>query len=221
MTTHLGTLGFNTLLALTMVVVPHIAAAQGAPVRTRVSFAPGIAFDRADTGPSISGALTVDLSSRLALEGTGAFVGRGSGADAFSLQAGLLAHLLTGDGRVVPFVAGGAGLYRASFDLGAQRFFGGGQYGPGASLCGGTGVCPYGGMPAFYGRRLRSVNAPLAGGQWPSRTFTDPAFHLGVGARVALAPHVFVRPEFRGLFVAADGDVQSLGIASVAFGYQF
>jgi opacity protein-like surface antigen len=64
------------------------------------------------------------------------------------------------------------------------------------------------------------VTAAGADGRW-TRTFTDPAFHLGGGVRINVTPHVFIRPELRGLFVTADDDVQSLGAVSVGFGYRF
>jgi hypothetical protein len=211
---------FASVLAL--VTAPAVSTAQETGVRTALSLVPGAVFNTADAGPSVGGAVTFDLSPWLALEGIGSYVDRGSGANALTIRGGVLANLLNGDRRAVPFVTAGAGLYRASFDLAAQRFFGGaGPFGPGASVCGGTGACPYGNLPAFYARRLGAVVAPSQGSAWPTRTFTDPAFHLGVGARLHLTSHVFVRPEFSGLFIAANRDVQSLGMTSVAFGYRF
>ena len=205
-----------------LVAAASAAAGQEPGLRTGVAVVPGAAFDSADTGPSVGGAITVDLSPRFALEINGTFADRGAGADALSVQAGLLANLSSGDVRVQPFIAAGGGFYRASFDLTAQRFFGGmtGPFGPGVTPCGGTGVCPYGSVPAFYGRRMGLVTAAGADGRWTT-TFTDPAFHLGGGVRINVTPHVFIRPELRGLFVAADDDVQSLGAVSVGFGYRF
>ena len=215
----------RTFLALAsliaVVTMPAAAAAQETGVRAALSVIPGAVFDSADTGPSIGGAVTFDLSPWIALEGAGALADRGAGANALTIQGGVLANLLDGNRRTVPFVAAGAGIYRASFDLSAPRYFGAGPFGPGTSVCGGTGVCPYGSMPAFYGRRLGTVVAPSAGGPWLTRTFTDPAFHLGVGARLRLTPHLVVRPEMRGLFVVADRDVQSLGVLSLALSYRF
>jgi hypothetical protein len=208
---------------LAVVAAPHVAAAQEVGIRTALSIVPGAVFDSADTGPSIGAAITLDLSPRIAFEGAGTYVNRGSGLDALNIQAGLLANLANVNGRVVPFVAGGAGVYRASLDLGVPRFFGGagGQFGPGTSLCGGTGVCPYGHVPEFYARRLGALTAPSVVDGWPTRTFTDPAFHLGTGVRLYATRQVFVRPELRGLFVVGDGRVQSLATASVALGYAF
>ena len=204
------------------IAAPRIVAAQEAGIRTALSIVPGAVFNTADAGPSVGGSITVDVSPRFALEGMGSYVDRGSGAHALTVQGGVLANLVNGDRRAVPFITAGAGVYFASFDLAAQRFFGGaGPFGPGMSVCAGTGECPYGNLPAFYGRRLGAVVAPLQGNKWPTRTFTDPAFHLGVGARLHVTPHVFVRPEFSGLFVAANRHVQSLGVTSVAFGYRF
>ena len=217
----------NTSLILMFATCALVAASSGAEgqepaVRTGLAIVPGAAFDSSDTGPSVGGAITVDLSPRFALEVNGTFADRGAGADALSVQAGLLANLISGDVRVQPFIAAGGGFYRASFDPTARRFFGGmtGPFGPGMSPCGGTGDCPYGNVPAFYGRRMGPVAAAGADGTW-TRTFTDPAFHLGGGVRINVTPHMFIRPELRGLFVAADDEVQSLGALSVGFGYRF
>lgn len=203
--------------------MPSISAGQEPAVRTSVAVAGGAAFDSRDTGPSLGGTITLDLSSRFAVEGSGAYLGRGPGADAFSLQAGLLANLAPRSAQIIPFIAAGAGIYRASFDLAAERFFGGAgaQFGPGMALCAGTGVCPYGNMPAFYGRRLGAVSTPAAGAAWPTRTFTDPAFHMAAGARIPVTTHVLIRPEIRGLFVVANSTVHSIGALSVGLGYEF
>jgi hypothetical protein len=216
---RLAIIGFVSAFAFA---VPHLVAAQDAG-RASLWAAPGAAFSGADAGPSVGGALTIGLSPWIAVEGTGVFLNRGSGANGFNLQAAILANLLNKTHRVVPYITGGVGMYRASLDLGAPRFFGGraGQFGPGTALCGGTGVCPYGEIPAFYARRLGIVTVPPAGAGWPTRAFTDPAFHVGAGTRIEVAPRLFLRPELRGLFVVGDGDVHSLGAASVAFGYRF
>lgn len=212
-----------TLVTCAVVAAASVASGQEVGVRTGVAVVPGAAFDSANTGPSIGGAITVELSSRFAVEGSGTYVDRGAGATALNVQAGVVANLITSNERVLPFIAAGAGVYRASFDLAAQRFFGGtgAQFGAGSSLCGGTAMCPYGNMPTFYGRRLGAMNTPGIGGTWPTRTFTDPAVHLGGGVRINLTPNVFIRPEVRGLFVVADNAVESLGAVSAAFGYRF
>lgn len=213
----------HLLPMLVVVAAPHVVAAQETGIQTGLSLVPGAVFDSADTGPSIGGAITLDVSPWIAFEGAGTYVDRGSGVHALDIQAGVLANLANVNGRVVPFIAGGAGVYSASIDLGAERFFGwtGGQFGPGVSLCDGTGVCPYGHIPQFYARRLGAVTAPISVNGWPTRTFTDPAFHLGTGVRWYATPQVFIRPEFRGLFVVGDRRVQSLGSASIAVGYRF
>jgi universal stress protein family protein len=47
------------------------------------------------------------------------------------------------------------------------------------------------------------------------------AVHLGSGVRVNVTPTMFIRPEVQELFVVADNGVESLGVASAAFGYRF
>jgi hypothetical protein len=76
-------------------------------------------------------------------------------------------------------------------------------------------------MPEFYARRLGALTASNVVNGWPTRTFTDPAIHLGTGVRLYATRQVFVRPELRGLFVVGDGRVQSLAAVSVALGYAF
>lgn len=77
-------------------------------------------------------------SLKLVFATYGTFADRGAGADALSVQAGLLANLISGDVRVQPFIAAGGGFYRASFDLTAQRFFGGmtAPFDPDVTPCG-------------------------------------------------------------------------------------
>lgn len=214
---------FHLLPMLAVAAAPHVVAAQETDIQTGLSLVSGAVFDSADTGPSIGGAITLDISRWIAFEGAGTYVNRGDGIDVLNIQGGALANLANVNGRIIPFIAGGVGVYRATVDLGVQRFFGGagGQFGPGASLCGGTGVCPYGHLPQFYARRLGAMAAPITVSGWPTRTFTDPAFHVGTGVRWYPTPQVFVRPEFRGLFVVGNGRVQSLGSASCGVGYRF
>ena len=200
------------------------AAAQAAPSEHHAAFAvvPGFVSGNSQTGASIGGTVSVDVARWATIEGNGSYLDRGGGADAVALHLSLLAALPTTGRRVSPYVVGGAGIYRASFDLGAPRFFGGlGQYGPGVSLCGGTGACPYGQMPGFYGRRLGAVIIPVGNAGFGTRTFTDPAFSAGAGARVELASHLFLRPEARALFVRGGGLTHTLGTFSCAFGYRF
>ena len=77
--------------------------------------------DYDDILPSVN--LAFDLTDRVSVEADGAYLGRG-GSDGLSANASLLVNLAAGDRGTVPYVAVGAGLYRASFDLDHDRFFG-------------------------------------------------------------------------------------------------
>lgn len=216
------------LLALLAALVAAPVAAQTATPATdahRVSIwiGPSVVSGASDTGPAVSGSVGIELSRWAALEGAGTYFDRGAATDALGLHASLLVNLKPDARRVLPYAAAGVGIYRASFDLDAPSYFGGmgGQFGPGTSFCGGTGDCPYGQMPAFYGRRLGGVMTPASGARFGTRTFTDPAASMGAGARIDVTSHVFVRPDARLLFVFGDGQTETLGTVSIAFGYRF
>lgn len=131
----------------------------------------------------------------------------------------------------MPYLAGGGGVYRASFDLDDPRYPGrfgqqmGPQFGPGmmfdpAAFGAGDGVCPCGELPQFYARRLGSLVVP-ASGVWGVRTFADPAVSFGGGARLELTERLFLRPDARVLVVAAAGDTYTLGLVTIQVGYRF
>jgi hypothetical protein len=193
------------------------------PVRAQITVVPGILSGASETGPSIGGLVSVDVTSWGTVEAATTYYDRGTGAHAFALHGSLLVNLRIPSERVLPYVAAGAGMYRASFHLGTQRFFGGRgmQYGPGTTLCNGTGECPYGSMPRFYGRRLGAFTVPAQGAGFGTRTFTDPAVSLGGGLRIAVASHVFVRPDVRVLLVHGGGVTETYGAFSLAVGYRF
>ncbi|HEY5545709.1 MAG TPA: hypothetical protein VIK50_06605 [Gemmatimonadaceae bacterium] len=81
----------------------------------------GLAAGMHGTGPVLGGAVTFDW---FAVEGSGTYLNRGSGADAFGAHASLLANVTPSGRRSVPYFNIGGGAYRASFDLDDRRFFG-------------------------------------------------------------------------------------------------
>lgn len=105
---------FHLLPLLAAVAAPHVVAAQEPGIQTGVSLVPGAVFDSTDAGPSIGGAVTVDVSRWMAFEGAMTYVNRGDGIDAFNIQAGILGNLANVNGRMTPFITGGVGIYRAS-----------------------------------------------------------------------------------------------------------
>ena len=224
---------------------PPAAFAQPEP-RTTISVTAGAASGSSDTGVALGGSVLFDATERLAVEGAAAYLGRGKGADAFTLGGSLLVNLLPSSQPTVPYVAIGGGLYRASFDLANPRFLGpaGSQFVPGNTICAspgvgfgrgpgmgfgaGTGTCPatatgywgVGAMPNFYARRLGPLAFP-SGGMWERANFTDPALSVGGGVRFNLTDRVTVRPDARALVVFGDGRTHTLGVFGVNLGYRF
>lgn len=224
---------------------PSAVYAQSGP-RAAVSAMAGVAAGSSDTGAALGGSVLFDLTEYFALEGEGAYLGRGDGADAFTVGGRLLVNLRPATARAVPYVAAGGGLYHASFDLANPRFLGpaGTQFaaatticpapgsgfgrGPGAGFGPGTGTCPataagywgVGALPVFYARRLGPLAFP-AGAAWETVDFTDPALSIGGGLRFHLTERVMVRPDARALVIFGDGETHTLGVFGVSVGYRF
>lgn len=218
---------FKGALAAAFVLTGTMAGAQQ-PVVSTVSnhpvsaeFRAGIAADRADTGAAIGGAVIVGLFDRVAVEGTGAYLGRGSGARAFALTGGLLFDLLEAQ-KVVPYVAVGGGWYHSSLDLGAARFFGNVNLPVGMPVCGGgfgPGSCGYGQVPQYYRARLGNLFVPQ-NRAWSTVTFDDPAVHVGGGVRIDLTRRVYLRPDARAIIVFGNGTRETVGLFTLAVGFR-
>ena len=207
-----------------------------------IAFLGGGAATTSTAGPLAGATVVYDINERWSVEGQGAWLGRGSGADAFSLTGSVLVNLLPLGRRVVPYAAAGGGMYRASFDLGHARLMGAiaGSFGPGSAFCPspgagymrgpgsgfgdctvpGAGFWGVGEMPGFYGRRLGMVMVP-AGGVWGRRSFTDPAVSFGGGVRLNLASHLELRPDARATVVLDGGSSYTVGVFGVNLGYRF
>ncbi len=158
------------------------AAAQTAPAvdgrDSSVAVVGGLASGgNLGSGAALGGSFTFGLTDHLAIEGTAAYLDRGAGARGLSLNLGLLVNLLPSDRRAVPYLALGGGAYRASFDLGAGRFFGmmGSQYPAGTQMVPLEGTPGYGMMgagyygPAEWAGHMWNVSTQ---GPWPGPTFT-------------------------------------------------
>lgn len=174
-------------------------------------------------GAALGGTVVRDLGSRLAIEGSGAYLGHGMGSSALALSANLLVQLRSRNEKVVPYVALGGGLYRTSFDMGDGRSgsmggmmnYGMMNWGP-ASTWPNSGVA----MPMFYANRLaRRMDWQARG--FGRESFNDPALNVGAGLRIDLGSRLFLRPDVRALVVTADGDTHTVGIFTVNFGYGF
>ena len=98
------------------------ASAQPAPAYdwsrgTTISGFGGFGGDATGTGSLFGGSVGWDLSPRVAIEGTGAWMQFDADADTFT--AALKARVnIVGPRRAVPFISAGIGLHHASFEMG-------------------------------------------------------------------------------------------------------
>ena len=98
--------------------------ARVATGQSLVSASGGLSAARSGNGASVGAAFTLALNERVAIETSGTYLDRGAGADALHVGADLIVNLLPSSNRMLPYAALGAGMYRAKFDLDAERFFG-------------------------------------------------------------------------------------------------
>ena len=109
------------------------------------------------------GRLGVDASSG-EIEGVAAWLAQRKGTEAFAADLKLLISL-TRPAGIVPYVGGGAGLYRGTFEPARVA------------------------MPAFYQRRDEDP------ARTRSISFTDPSVVIAAGAHLFVSRHFSIRPE--------------------------
>lgn len=184
--------------------------------------------------------MTFNLTDRIALEGNGLFSMAHGGMDAQSVTGNLLFNLLPAreTERVVPYVAGGLGLYRAAFDMDEMGFANFMSQNPGYSNMmslpgGGFGMMQGGSstyvagspvftpatMPRFYANRM-GVLTPT-NGRFGMRSFTDPAVSFGGGVQIRAGRHLVVRPDARVIVAIANGGQRAVGVVTMGLGYGF
>lgn len=177
------------------VMAPGRATAQDrppAPERgTHLDGFVGVGTTDVHTGAVLSGIVGWRVVSGAAAEVRATWLARGTGASAFHADVGGMFNVLNRE-RVRPFVGGGFGLYRASFDSSASR------------------------MSGFYRARL---GAGVVGNQ--SQTFVDPAFRLSAGVDWRVHTRLSIRPEVSGVFVRRGGRGESIAIVGCRLGYRF
>ena len=165
--------------------------APGSERGTELDGLVGAGSTDAHTGPFAAGIAAWRFTSRVGAEARGAWLARGSGADAFAADIG--GTFTPARWRnLAPYVGGGGGLYRATFDSASAP------------------------MSTFYRRRLVQ---PLTAGQ--QHSFTDPAFRLSAGVDWRFSGRLSLRPEVSALFVRRDGRGETLGLVGVRIGYRF
>jgi hypothetical protein len=150
----------------------------------------GAASISADTDAAAGLALGWELTPHFTLEGRGTWFDTGPRADAFAAVLGARVPLLPAR-PVGPFLSGGVGMHRATFDA------------------------AYSGMPQFYRRRMSGATAPRG------ETFDDFAVALGGGVDIFLARHLAVRPELTLLVLMDGSDRLALPVYGVQLAYHF
>ena len=152
----------------------------------------GAAATSGDKAGAAGAAFGWELTPRLALEGSGTWLDWGQGAHAFT--AAMTAQIAVVTARpVVPFLAGGVGLYHAGFNRSDSS------------------------IPYFYQRRM------MSGALQPGSTitFTDPSLAGGGGVTVFLNRHWTIRPEVIATLVVRDSRSLVVTTGAVRLAYHF
>lgn len=211
-------------LALALSWLSFPAAAQPDP-RFGAYMIAGSAAGADQTGAAAGGVLAYELTRRLSVEVSSAYLDRGPGISAVPVSASLAFDLLRGNRRLTPFVVAGGGLMRSSFDLSHARFDArspqrSSVIQPGAVA--GTGIVVWvdGTLPEFYSDRL---NEDLTGETRLSGTvgYTDPALVGGGGLRFSLGPKGDLRADARAITAWHSGRHQTLGVYTLQLGLRF
>jgi hypothetical protein len=150
------------------------------------------AVDGAATGPALGGSAGWEVSPRLTFEGRGVWYWRGTGAEGFGADIGMLVNLAPKP-RATPFLAAGFGLYAATFDS------------PDATM-------------SDYYRNRYGPGSPTTAGR---RTFTDPALRMGGGVDLHFRRHLALRPEVSVLLIWNNGRATTLTTFGTVIAYRF
>lgn len=200
----------------------------------------GVSAASGTSGGAFGLTATFSPSDRLALEVAGVFSTAHMTTDTQSVTGSLLFNLLPAreSEHVVPYVAGGLGLYRAAFDLdgmgfgsfmnqypgysGMMSLSSGGfgmMQGSTGSYASGNPVYTPANMPRFYADRVGMLTP--ANGRFGMQSFTDPAVSFGFGAQIRAGEHFVVRPDARAIMAIANGDRRTVGVVTIGLGYGF
>ncbi len=173
----------------------------------------GVSSGASMMGGTVGGALTVDLTERLAIETRGTFAHRGYGTSAVDLSANLLVNLTGADRRAVPYVAIGGGVHREAFDLGNGGLFGmmGGSYPSGTAIVPIQGTNQFGMMWGNWAPTPGTGTYPwgyggMMGGTWgPGMMFTSGTLPAGLPTYSASQMPAFYANRMGALTVPGDG----------------
>jgi outer membrane protein with beta-barrel domain len=159
---------------------------------TTLNIFAGTATDSVETGPVAGTSLGWEVTRVIAIEGSGYWLDRSGRSEAFAAALKLQAALIPPH-TAVPFVTGGVGLYRASYENGAAE------------------------MPEFYRRRTSTTEHSPA----TITTFTDPSFVFGGGLNVFVTRHIAIRPDVESTIVVRDSASHIVTTVAVHLAYHF
>lgn len=192
------TLRLLVIAALIAAGLPAGASAQataGNPWRygTMLSGFAGATAEGWRAHPAAGLALGWEVHPHVTIEGSALWAMPGHDGHEFGVLLGPRVNLGHRAQRVIPFVTGGVGFYRARFDAGAT------------------------GMPAFYADRMQGTDM-MSG---PRRDFTDLLFAAGGGSEFLLGDHWAVQPDARLLFMNGDGHHRIVTVIGGHLAYHF
>jgi len=146
--------------------------------------------ESADTRATLGGGFGWTLNRWVTVEASGNWLVPRHEDHGFSADLTAVVNLVR-QGRVIPFVGGGMGLYIASFDT------------------------TTGTIPGFYQERIPEDSAIT------HRTFTDPMFAFSAGVDIATQARWSIRPVVELKLVTDGSSVYPITIAAVHITYRF
>jgi outer membrane protein with beta-barrel domain len=138
------------------------------------------------------GAIGWQLTPTIAIEGTGGWIDSQSSSPWFTAALKAQARLAYAAGTN-PYVEGGIGLCRATFDAGQAN------------------------VPTFYHQRMMET----PGASLMNHTFTDPTFAFGAGLNILVTRHVAIRPAVELTTVFRDRNTLTMTAGVVRLAYHF
>jgi hypothetical protein len=177
-------------LAVVIAAPAHAQDPRAFRFGTTLSAFGGVAADANTEHPAAGLALGWEITRRVAVEGTTLWAMPGHDQHEFGVVLGPKINLARGR-TVVPYIAGGVGLYQASFPRVMAN------------------------MSPFYADRMGGDVMSTR------RTFTDLAATLGGGGEVFVANHWAVRPDIRILQINAGHERRWMTTGVVHLAYHF
>jgi len=184
-------------IAVAFVAVSAVVSAQEPPANiwshgTTLNLFAGAASEPTKGALIAGGAVGWQLTPTMAIEGTGGWIDSQHSSSWFT--AALKAQVRLAHARGInPYVEGGIGLCRATFDAGQAN------------------------LPVFYRGRMSSP----PGASLMNQTFTDPTFAFGGGLNIIATRHIAVRPAVEVGMAFRNSDTFTITAGVVRLAYHF